>query len=113
MFQAIVLLSKISFADLEACGHYFLQIGTVVKICLTIFFEAGVALTNIQIKLHPLQAQNNEKFTRFPNRLANIANENVQNRRRVLASYRDRRRVRLNQQFRHHQILAHSIELIE
>ena len=77
------------------------------------FFQAGVALTNFHIKSHPLRAQDNEKFTRFRNRLAHIANENVQSRRRVLSRYQERRRVRLNQQFRRHQFSAHSIERIE
>lgn len=76
------------------------------------FFRAATALTNFHIKSHPLRAEDRDKFSRIRNRLTHIANQSVENRRRVLARYQERRRVRLNQEFRRNQYSQHSGERI-
>ena len=74
------------------------------------FFRLAAALTNFHVKNHPLRAQDGDKYAQMRNRLAHIANQGIENRRRVLARYQERRRVRLNQEFRRRQHASHATE---
>ena len=71
------------------------------------FFRIAVALTNFHIESHPLGQQDGDKYVQLRNRLHHIANETIENRRRVLSRYQERRRRRLNQQFRRNQFGFH------
>ena len=71
------------------------------------FFRVADALTNFHIKSHPLWQQDGDKYVELRNRLHHIANETIENRRRVLSRYQERRRRRLNQQFRRNQFCSH------
>ncbi len=74
------------------------------------FFRLAAALTNFHVKNHPLRAQDGDKYAQMRNRLAHIANQGIENRRRVLSRYQERRRVRLNQEFRRRQHASHATE---
>lgn len=64
------------------------------------FFSFGIALCNSHVRWHPLRAQDFDRFQRIKNRTRQIGNDVLQNRQRVLERYRERRRRRLNVDFR-------------
>ena len=64
------------------------------------FFKLGVALTNAHIKNFPLRAEDQEMSNRMKNRLRHIAHQAQQRRTAALQRYRNRRRERLDSQFR-------------
>ena len=77
------------------------------------FFRVSTELTNFYIKSFPLREQDGEKFVRLRNRLAHIANEAIENRKRVIARYHERRRRWVTQQFRQNQFASHRNERID
>lgn len=74
------------------------------------FFRAAIGLTNLHIKSNPLRQEDVEKLAQFRNRLAHIANQAIENRKRVLARYQEKRRRNVNQQFRRSQFSGHRTE---
>lgn len=62
-------------------------------------FMMCVALTNFHIGNQPLRQSDRELFNKMKNKHYHIGNEAAQKRRSVQASYRERRRRRLNVQF--------------
>lgn len=64
------------------------------------FFRMGLALTNFHIRWYPLRESDAQHFTKLQNRMSSIADSVIQRRRRVLQRSRERRRARLNRQFR-------------
>lgn len=63
-------------------------------------FSLTVGFTNFQVLNMPLRCENEERYSRICNRLAHITTDQLENRRRIMVHYRERRGIRLNQQFR-------------
>lgn len=63
-------------------------------------FRIDVAHTNFHVKCNPTRADDSEKFQLFRNGLHAIAQQQVESRRRTLRRYQERRRIRINHQFR-------------
>ena len=84
-----------------------------LRLCLGLYddyLHVAVALTNFHTKSHPLRQQDGDKYIQLHNRLLHIANEKLENRRKVLAGYHERRRRCLNHQFRGTQFGDHNTQ---
>lgn len=67
------------------------------------FFSLSVSFTNFHIKWMPLRAVGRQNFQRLRNQMCHISNEQIEKKRSVLKRYLERRRDRLNRQFRQEQ----------
>lgn len=65
-----------------------------------IVFRFCVALTNLHIRWHPLREEDYERFQRIKNRHLQIGVQQVEKRKRTLERYRQKRRRRMDVQFR-------------
>lgn len=63
------------------------------------FLKFCSALTNIHIQNHPLRANDSSFYQKFKNKLYHIGVETVRKRRISQQSYRERRRIRIEEQF--------------
>ena len=66
-------------------------------------FRIVVVLTNAHVTDLPLRAEEDDKFNHVRNRYAHIAEEGNRKRSATVQLYRERRRIRLNHQFRRDQ----------
>lgn len=74
------------------------------------YFKLCAGFTNMHINWHPLRTEDVDRFRRLRNRLDDIGASRIEKRRRVQERYRQRRRARVNLQFRAEQI--HSVPRI-
>ena len=63
-------------------------------------FKFAVALTNLHLQKNPLRSEDGEWYNRYRNRMQTITNKKETARKDTQAQYREKRKLRLSQQFR-------------